>query len=167
MMTNKLVRRVRFFSGVSTIITNIFVIIVAGLLGVAIIRNNYSKEPEPHPAKAPLAVGDKLAISDFDWTRTERTVVLALNKGCHYCEESATFYKTLIKETAKYKDIRIVALLPQDTETGRKYLNGLDEQQKDWQDDCRSPAGYQLAGFALDSLQQCDRPSSSLQFDRG
>jgi len=43
------------------------------------------------------AAGDRLpAIDGIDWAAHESTLVLALRKGCHFCENSMPFYRRLI-----------------------------------------------------------------------
>ena len=42
------------------------------------------------------AVGDRLpAFDGIDWAAHESTLVLALRKGCHFCENSMPFYRRL------------------------------------------------------------------------
>lgn len=43
------------------------------------------------------AVGDRLpAIHGIDWAAHESTLVLALRRGCHFCEDSMPFYRQLM-----------------------------------------------------------------------
>lgn len=51
-------------------------------------------------------------------------MILALQTSCHFCDESAPFYKHLI-EKAKGKNIKLVAVLPSDIEESKKHLNKL------------------------------------------
>jgi hypothetical protein len=51
-------------------------------------------------------------------------LVLALSTTCHFCSESAEFYKKLVPEAIGH-GIPIVAVLPQPTAEGRSYLDGL------------------------------------------
>lgn len=48
--------------------------------------------------------------------------MLAVSSTCHFCSESAPFYKTLASNKG---DTRIVAVLPQSIEEGKKYLEKL------------------------------------------
>jgi hypothetical protein len=72
-----------------------------------------------------IKAGDKIVLPDFNWAQSERTVVLALSTGCHYCTESAPFYQRLAAEILKHHDTRLVTVLPQPVADGRKYLDGL------------------------------------------
>jgi hypothetical protein len=51
--------------------------------------------------------------------------LLALQKGCHFCSESAAFYQRLVRETAGRGNIHLIAVLPQTPDEGRKYLDEL------------------------------------------
>ena len=51
--------------------------------------------------------------------------MLALSTGCHFCTESASFYKELVQKRAKQGNIRLIAVLPQPVDAGRKYLSDL------------------------------------------
>lgn len=49
---------------------------------------------------------------------------LQLQTSCHFCNESAPFYKRLI-EDVKGKDIKLVAVIPTDIEKSRSHLDKL------------------------------------------
>jgi len=57
-------------------------------------------------------VGNKLAISGIDWSQSQQTLLLVLQKGCRYCEESVPFYQRLTKEISSQPKTRLIALLP-------------------------------------------------------
>ena len=65
-----------------------------------------------------------MALSDVNWNEHNKNLVLVLKKGCHFCVESAEFYRKLIP-AAKEKDVLTVAVLPTETEESRRYLNEL------------------------------------------
>lgn len=71
------------------------------------------------------AQGTQLSVPGISWADSEETVVLALSDKCKYCTESAPFYKQLAAETAKRSGVRVVAVFPQDTSVGKKYLDDL------------------------------------------
>jgi hypothetical protein len=60
-----------------------------------------------------------------DWSKSDKNVLLVLQTGCHFCSESAGFYRNLIAQT-KDGNIKVVAVLPQTHEEAIKYLNGLN-----------------------------------------
>lgn len=50
-------------------------------------------------------------------------MILAISSTCHYCTESAPFYKKLAQEKAS---TRLVAIMPQSSDEGRHYLEKLE-----------------------------------------
>jgi hypothetical protein len=108
------------------LIANVAIISVALLVGAAFARNHLFPTPGARPAApAPVPAGAKLSVPGVDWTQSEKTIVLALNKGCRYCSNSASFYQQLARETAGHKDVRLIAVLPQEVAEGKKYLDEL------------------------------------------
>jgi len=69
-------------------------------------------------------IGAKVALPGVDWSRSERTLVLALSTTCHFCSESAGFYKRLLADVSG-RGVHVMAVLPQDSAAGRAYLDGL------------------------------------------
>ncbi len=67
-------------------------------------------------------VGTTLASLSVKWQDNQQTLVLALSNSCHFCTESAPFYKRLAQNKGQ---TRIVAVLPQSLEDGRAYLERL------------------------------------------
>lgn len=76
-------------------------------------------------AGAGVKAGDKVALPDVKWERGGRTLVLALSTGCRFCTESAPFYQRLAAEAARRGGARLIAVVPQTSEEGRKYLEKL------------------------------------------
>ena len=113
----------KFFKSIEAV-ANVLIIVVAvfclGILGQRYFRTEAPKFPGP---KTPT-IGSKIAALDVDWSRTKKNVVLALQVGCHFCSESADFYRNLLKQT-KQKGVNVVAVLPQSREEARKYLDSL------------------------------------------
>jgi hypothetical protein len=70
-------------------------------------------------------VGKAISLPDTDWKRNNQTLVLVLSTGCHFCTESASFYKELVQKRAKQGNTRLVAALPQPVDASRKYLSDL------------------------------------------
>ena len=69
-------------------------------------------------------IGSKISALDVNWSNNKKNVLLVLQDGCRYCTESADFYKTLVQQT-KDKNVSVTAVLPQDKEVARKYLDKL------------------------------------------
>lgn len=108
------------------VLANIAIIIIALLLAGVLVKNYLlprasvaSRTDRPATAIKP---GSKINLPGEDWAMNGRTLLLGLSNTCHFCSESAPFYQRL---TQKRGGIRLVAVLPQTTDEGRKYLQGL------------------------------------------
>jgi thiol-disulfide isomerase/thioredoxin len=73
--------------------------------------------------RSSIQAGTKISLPGIDWTKSTRTVVLALSTTCHFCSESAHFYQKLQQE--KPNGVRLVAVFAQPVEDSRDYLNKL------------------------------------------
>jgi thioredoxin-related protein len=105
---------------------NVAIIVVAVLVCFVVVKTYLlggSTRPQ-QKAQAP-AIGSKISVPDVDWGKNGRTLVLVLQKGCHFCSESAPFYQRLVRDTAGREGLRLVAALPQQVEEGKQYLNDL------------------------------------------
>ncbi|HEX6190684.1 MAG TPA: redoxin family protein [Pyrinomonadaceae bacterium] len=69
-------------------------------------------------------VGSKISLDGIDWSKGERTVVVALSTSCRFCTESAPFYQQL--EQKKARNVQLVAVLPQQVADSRSYLGRLN-----------------------------------------
>ena len=66
-------------------------IVVALVVGYVVLAR-YDSEYRQRP----VAADDRLAtIPNLEWKQHRHTLVLALNTGCHFCEESVPFYRSL------------------------------------------------------------------------
>ena len=79
--------------------------------------------------KRSIEPGTKISLSRIDWSKSDRTLLLALSTTCHFCTESAPFYKTLQQQ--KRDNVRLLALFPQPIEESRNYLQKLGVQVDD------------------------------------
>jgi len=70
-------------------------------------------------------IGSLITVSDFNWTGTKQTLVLALREGCHFCTDSAEFYRRLAEVTRRDKNTRLLAVLPTEVESSGRYLKDL------------------------------------------
>lgn len=76
-------------------------------------------------ARPITSVGEKLSLPGTDWAKNQRTLVLALQIGCHFCSESSSFYQKLVQERSHFGKTQFVAVLPQPVENSTAYLNKL------------------------------------------
>jgi thiol-disulfide isomerase/thioredoxin len=136
----------RFAKGVE-IATNFSIMIVAVVGTTVLVRNYLLRVPAPAareikqgaleglpaggrnaptssvPSGPPL--GEQLSVPGITWGDSKETVVLALSNKCHFCSESAPFYQRLASDLAHRKDVRLVAVFPQNVDEAKKYLGQL------------------------------------------
>ena len=62
----------------------------------------------------------KGALPGVDWGANSRTLVLAISTKCHFCADSAPFFQRISRE--KPAGTKLLAVLPQDVDESRKYL---------------------------------------------
>src|SRR5713101_5300083 len=111
---------------------SVAIIAVAVLLGVVLVKEHLLARRSAMPPQSlnqlydsgsdRLAGPTDLSSLGIDWNQSKQTLVLAISTACHYCTDSAPFYKTLAESK---KDTRLIALLPQPIEEGRSYLQRL------------------------------------------
>ncbi|HEX8070987.1 MAG TPA: hypothetical protein VF546_13610 [Pyrinomonadaceae bacterium] len=108
------------------LLANLAIIVVAILLSVVLVKNYLLHNPplnnSPAPQGVETRVGERLALSGVEWSKNGRTLLLALSTTCHFCSDSAPFYRQLIKERG---GVHLVAVLPQPVAEGQKYLDRL------------------------------------------
>jgi thiol-disulfide isomerase/thioredoxin len=99
---------------------NVTVIVVALAVGYVVLKGRATGPP----ISRSVAVGDRLArVPGIDWGRHRRTLVLALNSGCHYCQDSVPFYQELAQaQKPGVNDPEIVAVFPNDSEAVQHLL---------------------------------------------
>lgn len=114
--------------------TNIVIIVVALLIGFILVKKYVFPTTVPNQnistlnqAAPKINIGTDIKIPDIDFVRFNKTLVLVVSSTCHFCSESASFYRRILSETNRNK-LQIVAVLPQDTNTGKAYLQGLGVQ---------------------------------------
>ena len=121
MILNNLANKVQLLAHLATIL-------IAILLGIAVTEQYFlakqTRYPEPTPFVA-LRAGARLAVPGIDWTKNDRTLLMALSRGCHFCSASAPFYKKLTQELSARKDVGMVAAFPQPVDEAQNYLSTL------------------------------------------
>ena len=111
------------------VIANVAIICVAISLGVVLIsrtvrsyRGTISESANTAPTKH-----QKIELPGVDWSKNEKTLVMAISSTCHFCTESAAFYRDIRTRTR----VHTVAVLPQSVNEGRNYLSNLGVQGGD------------------------------------
>ena len=98
---------------------NIIVIVFAVLVGSVFLKDRFSTvAPESNAVKA----GDKLPnLYGWEWGEHDQTLVLALRKGCHFCEDSVPFYQRLSTQQGR-PNSNIVAVFPETADTVKEVV---------------------------------------------
>lgn len=105
------------------ITANVLLIICGSLFCVSLVRI-YLLGTHQHvekPARQPV-VGKKLEAADIEWANNQQTLLLVLQRGCRFCDESAPFYRRLTEELSAKPKTRMVAVLPSAPEETKQYL---------------------------------------------
>src|SRR5690349_12890900 len=89
-------------------VANISIIIVAVVATAVLVKNHLFKPRLAPPVARPAApgpsvpaTGSQLSISGVDWAASDRTLLVVVSTGCHFCSESAPFYQRLTQETGQ------------------------------------------------------------------
>lgn len=112
-----LTKRIETVANVVVIVVGVIVLIVLVRMYV-LPRFNERRQPQ-------VAVGSSISVDNIDWRKNGETLILALSTTCHFCSESAPFYRRLVNET-QGKHIVILALLPESPEDAHGFLAKLD-----------------------------------------
>lgn len=107
------------------LLANIAIIVVAVLLGGALVRRYLWPQAEPPQAQARIQPGTKLSVPGVEWEKNNRTLLLILSTTCRFCTENSPFYQRLAREKAKQGGVSLIAVLPQSVGDSQKYLNDL------------------------------------------
>lgn len=102
-------------------VLNISILIMLLVLAGMLIKK-YFLDDSSSPTIGPSA---KISIKGLDWAKSDKTLLLAIQKDCKYCTESARFYRELIQGLSDRRDIRVVAIFPERVSEGEDYLNQL------------------------------------------
>src|SRR6516162_1427225 len=96
---------------------NLIVIFVAVAVASVFLKDRFfpAAPSEPNAVKA----GDKVAnLGGWNWGEHDQTLVLALRKGCHFCEDSVPFYQRLTSQQDEGgTNTAIVAVFPDSADT--------------------------------------------------
>ncbi len=100
---------------------NVAVILLAVVIGLVFLMDRFANSgPGPNEVKA----GDQLPdLHAYNWKAHERTLLLALRSGCHFCEASMPFYRRLAKlEQSNQIGVHLIAVFPDDPAVVRQVV---------------------------------------------
>jgi thioredoxin-related protein len=104
---------------------NLAIIVVACLLATVLVKSYLLAKPinqQVTNLQSPRVAQPTVSSLNINWNQNRQTLILAVSSNCHFCSESAPFYKKLSQNKG---DTHLVAVLPQTVEEGRKYLEKL------------------------------------------
>jgi thiol-disulfide isomerase/thioredoxin len=134
---------------------NVLIVIVAVLLIGVIAQKYLFRAPAADQAvRVQPTVGKKVNLTDVDFSEKTRTVVLALQTSCHFCNESAPFYKRLVEET-KGRNIKLVAVFPTTVEDSERHLTEL------------GVTGFEVKQAPISDLDASGTPTLIITNDKG
>jgi thioredoxin-related protein len=108
------------------LVANVAIILVAVILGYVLVKQFvFTPAPTPPGQMKQPDVGAKISLPDTDFSQKEKTLILALKKGCKFCSESAPFYQKIVQAAAE-KNVRLIAVFPHSIEEGQGYLKELN-----------------------------------------
>jgi len=96
-------------------VANIAIILVCAIAAVVLIRNQFFP-PRPPGAPEEAKKGEQFAqIQQVLPAGTNKALVVAVQPGCHYCNDSMPFYKRLLDErNQKNSPVKFFAAVPAD-----------------------------------------------------
>src|SRR5713226_9594614 len=101
---------------------NVAVILLAVVIGSVFLMDRFAA---PGPGPNEVKAGDQLpGLHAYDWKAHDRTLVLALRNGCHFCEDSMPFYRRLAKleQSNQIGGVHLVAVFPDDPAVVRQVV---------------------------------------------
>lgn len=115
----------RKFSRRIEVASILWIMIIALLVvGVGVQIYLLARPDTGQQVNAAPTIGKPVSLSGEDWSTRPKTILLALQTTCHFCDESAPFYRRLVEYT-KGKNIKIIAAFPQTVEESTAHLSQL------------------------------------------
>jgi len=101
-------------------VANVAIIIVACVAVTMLVRNYRAASlSQPHT----ISAGANMPLKSENWQANSKHLVLAVSTTCHFCTESAPFYRQLV-EYCRQQHVRTIAVLPQPVNEAEAYLKG-------------------------------------------
>ena len=134
---------------------NVLIIAVSLILiGVVAQQYFFAKPSANQPARIHPTVGKRIDFPDEDFAAQPKTLIFALQTTCHFCNESAPFYKRLA-EKVKGKNVKLVAVFPTNIEESTAHMNEL------------GLTGFEIRQAPISTLDASGTPTLILTNDKG
>jgi hypothetical protein len=69
--------------------------------------------PQPRMAQSVMLVGSTVQLPGVDFTRKDKTLLIAISDTCHFCKESQPFYRKLAETPNSTANLVAVLPMPQ------------------------------------------------------
>ena len=103
------------------VLANVAIVLVAfSIVGVLLYKCSPNKPQTPE-----LKIGGQFSLPGANWSNHKQTLVLLLQKSCHFCVESAPFYQKLSTASRAQTQTRMLAVLPNPVDEAKNYLKEL------------------------------------------
>lgn len=114
------------------IVSNILIIVATFAIVTVVVKGYVLPNKHGNHLAAPKSlVGLNANLSNVNWKGADKTLLLIVKKGCPFCAESAPFYQQLVNTINNKNNVHIIAVLPQELEESKQYLNQLNVQIQD------------------------------------
>jgi hypothetical protein len=111
------------------IFANVMVVVSSAFLIFTLIRTNTSIGKHVTPAardpREYVKAGDTILLPDIDWKGNHETMLVAVRPGCHFCSDSAGFYRQIMAYAQRSRNVRVIALTPEPVSAGKQYFLSL------------------------------------------
>jgi hypothetical protein len=108
-------------------LANLSIIVAALMFCATIAKDRWLSKPASTSGssagtESPLK-GSQLKLSGVKWDQADKTLVMALSTQCHFCQESAPFYRELTASPAvKSKRVAVVTVFPQEQSEAESFV---------------------------------------------
>lgn len=113
------------------VISNVVITVVALLLGVVLVKRYLLPAPQDtgnsnqSVVTASDIIGRQISLPDVNWAEREGAMILAVQSKCHFCTDSAGFYKRLVDTQRGQSKLQLIAISPEPLPTTRAYFDSL------------------------------------------
>jgi hypothetical protein len=121
MIRNSFSRRIEIATNMATIVVAITISVVL-VKGYLLPATSAATRRTPQKARLETAVGTNISnrLQGIDWRANNHTLLLVISTHCHFCTESAPFFRGLDREAQD--KAKIVAVLPESVAEASSYL---------------------------------------------
>jgi hypothetical protein len=102
------------------IIADVAIVAAAIIFCALFVKKYFLNEGRPSPG-----VGAKIVVQGVDWSSKPETILLVLDKDCHFCTGSAPLYQKIVKVADANHDLQLIAVTPDATSDGKTYLDSI------------------------------------------